>query len=186
MRCGGGGRPSDAEVHHLDRAVQAEHHVRGLDVPVDDPHPVAVVERGAHVGGDFHGPALGEAAFALEHVTQGAALHVLHHDIRDGHAVDQIFAGVVDGHDGWMVERRGRLRFAPEPGQEGLITREISAQRLDRDLASEPHIATTVNLGHTTVTEDLTQLVALTHQARFGPEHLSHACHPYSPFRFPG
>ena len=69
-------------------------------------------------------------------------------------------AGVVDGHDRRMVQRRRVLRLAPEPQVERGVAGEVGAQDLDRDVTAEPDVAGEVDLGHATEAEDLAQLVA--------------------------
>src|SRR5207247_9722573 len=75
-----GGRPGDAEVHHLDDALAGEHHVARLDVAVDQAARVGGGERVADVGGDRGGPAGRRRPADAQQVAQGAALDVLHHD----------------------------------------------------------------------------------------------------------
>src|SRR5690606_26021340 len=51
-RGGVGQRPGDPEVHDLDRALVGDHDVGRLDVPVDEPALVGVLQGGEHGGGD--------------------------------------------------------------------------------------------------------------------------------------
>ncbi len=53
---GVGDGAGDAEVHHLDLALQVQHDVAGLDVAVHDAGPVAVVQRAEHAVGDLQRP----------------------------------------------------------------------------------------------------------------------------------
>ncbi len=104
---GVGDRAGDAEVHHLHVAGRGEHHVARLDVAVDDPGAVAVVERRQHAAGDLQ-RTLGEDLASLAHdVAQRAALHALHHDVGLGHAGPvggHLLARVVGRHDRGVVE----------------------------------------------------------------------------------
>ena len=47
--------PGDAEVGHLDAAVEGDEHVAGLDVAVHDAVAVGEAEGGGDVGGDLGG-----------------------------------------------------------------------------------------------------------------------------------
>src|SRR6202008_4125761 len=66
--------PGDAEVHDLDLAVLVQHHVAGLDVPVDDAVPVAELQGGADVGGYFQGAAGHQPPFGGQHLLEGPAV----------------------------------------------------------------------------------------------------------------
>ena len=65
-----------------------------------------------------------------------------------------------------MVQRRGRLRLAPEPGLERGVAGEVDAQDLDRDVAAEPQVAAAVHLGHAAAAEHLAELVPVAEQSR--------------------
>ena len=74
-------------------------------------------------------------------------------------------AGVVDRDDRRVVQRRGGLRLAAEPGLERGVAGEVGAQHLDRDVPAEPEVAAAVHLGHAAVAERLADLVPGSQQA---------------------
>ena len=101
----------DAEVHDFDLAVRRQHDVARLDVAVHQVVRVRVLEGGQDAGHDLdglvdrHGRAVGDQF--LDRVP----LHVLHDDVghRDraaGGVFDDLLAGVVDGDDVRVVQRR--------------------------------------------------------------------------------
>ncbi len=152
---GVGKRPGDAEVHDLDLAGPCDHHVARLDVAVDDAGAVAVLERVEHAGDDLDRALRGEPGLLAQQFAQRPALDVLHHDERDPVAVDDVLAGVVDGDDVAVVERRRGLGLAPEPGLEGGVDRVVDAQHLDRDDAAQPPVASPADLRHAAAAESL-------------------------------
>ena len=176
-RCGLGHRvrrvgdgAGDAEVHHLHVAGRGEHHVAGLDVAVDDPGAVAVVEGREYAGGDLESTLGQDLATFADDVAQGAPGDVLHHDVGLGDVAAvgrHLLAGVVDRHDRRVVEGGRRLGLTPEPRLEGGVAGEVGAQALDRDGAAEPHVGALANLGHAAASEELAHLVATADPVRF-------------------
>ena len=78
----GAGDAGNAEVHHPQLAVVQQHDVLGLDVPVDDPVAVGVVEGAEDLSDEVDGLPAGDLAAPLvEVLPEGHALHALHNDI---------------------------------------------------------------------------------------------------------
>ena len=168
-RVGVAHRPGDAEVHDLDVAARREHDVAGLDVAVDDPRAVAVVQRREDARGDLQGPLGQDLAALAQDVAQGATGHELHDDVglRDPRTVGgHLLAGVVDRDDRGVVERGRGLRLAAEPGLERRVAGQVGAQPLDRDDAAQPRVVALADLGHAATAEQLAELVAATDQRR--------------------
>ena len=162
-RVGVAHRPGDAEVHDLDVAARRQHDVAGLDVAVDDPRTVAVVQRREHARGDLQRPLGEDLATLAQDVAQRPAGDELHDDVGLGDAGPVgggLLAGVVDGDDRGVVERRRGLRLAAEPGLERRVAGEVGAQPLDRDDAAEPRVVALAHLGHAAAAEQLAELVA--------------------------
>ena len=161
----------DAEVHDLDLAAAREHHVGGLDVAVDDPVAVAVVERGQNSARDLQGPLRQEPSTAGQELTQRHAVDELHDDVGHDRAgatiglTEHVLTGVVHGDDVGVVERGGALRLAAEARLEAGIAGEVGAQDLHSDASLQPQVATLEDLGHPTSADDLTELIALAESA---------------------
>ncbi len=170
LRVGHG--PGNAEVHHLDVAVAGEHHVAGLDVAVHDAVAVAVVQCPQHAVGDL-GRALGQQPpVVAEQVAQRAPVDELHHDVRDGRAAHHVLAGVVDGHDGRVVQRGRGLRLAAEPGLECLVAGQVVAERLHADNTVKTDVAGPEDFGHAAPPDDAVELVAAAQKPWLS--HISH------------
>jgi hypothetical protein len=155
-------RPCDAEVHDLDVAVAGHHHVARLDVPVHDAGLVAVVQRAEHAVDDLKRPLRQQPVAVLQQVADGTPVHVLHHDVRHGDAGHHVFARVVDGHDGRVVQRGSGLCLTTEPGLERRIPGKVGAQRLDGYDPVQPDVACPVHLGHAAAPDDAIEFVAAT------------------------
>ena len=102
-------RLRQAEVHHLDPAVRAHHHVARLEVAVHDPGGVGGRQSIRDRDGVLQGLAETHAV-ARDQVGEGLARHVLHDD-EDG-AVG--LADVVDRDDVGVVEGGRGLRLLDE------------------------------------------------------------------------
>ena len=100
-------RQGDPEVGHQ-RAAIVQQHVLGLDVSVDHPMAVGVVERSGHLGGDPHRLGDGQLLLPSQPVTERLPLHEWHHVV-DG-AVD--LPGVVQRQDVRMLQIGGGLDLA--------------------------------------------------------------------------
>ena len=158
-----GHRPSDAEVHHLHVTGGREHHVARLDVAVDDPGPVAVVERRQDAAGDLERARRQDLAALAQDVAQRPAGHELHDDVglRDAGPVGGLLlAGVVDSHDRRVVQRRGALRLAAEACLERDVAGEVGPQALHGDDPPEPRVGALADLGHTASAEQLAERIA--------------------------
>ena len=70
----------DAEVHQLHAALARDHHVGRLDVAVDDPAVVHVVEGASDLHRDDRGDVVGQPPALLQKVVEIDTLDVLHHD----------------------------------------------------------------------------------------------------------
>ena len=130
--------------------------VLGLEVAVDDPSRVRVLERRQRLIEHRGRLRRRERAARVEDLAHGASVHVLHHHVV--HAVDR--APVEDRHDVRVVERRGRASLAAEPVDEPGIGGEGSVQDLDRDLAVEHGVMAEVDLAHASRRDPLGDPVA--------------------------
>ena len=110
-----------------------DHQVAGLDVAVDDPHPVRVLEAGAGLGGDLDRGRRLERAVALQELGTRAALDVLH----DDEVAAGVDAGVVDLDDVRVDQLGDGQRLAAEAGDELLVVGEVLGEDLDGDGALE-------------------------------------------------
>ena len=155
----------DAEVHHLDDAALGHHHVARLDVPVDQAHLVADLQRRQHVRGDLQRLVGGHRAVLpdvrVEHRAERAALDVLHDDVRRRRAVESP-SSPVSKTETMLVcvsfatacaSRRKRSRKA--------CSRPSSVCRvLIGDLPVEHGVVGEVHRGHAALAEQIAQLVA--------------------------
>ena len=150
-----GGRPDQAEVGHLDR-LAGQQEVLRLDVEVDDAGMVGVVEGVGHRPQQLGGGLGAEAVLAVEHLAQGPAADVLHHD--PGQA--PLLARVVDGDDVGMGQAGGRAGLAPELVGEPAVAGELGAGDLDRHHPVELPVVAPVDDGHAALGDAGDDLVA--------------------------
>jgi hypothetical protein len=130
--------------------------VLGLDVAVDDPVPVRVVQRVRHVAGDAHGFLDTELTLPAQLVTQRLA-------VNERHDVEQKSvgrAGVEQGQDVGMLERRRGLDLLDEPlGAED--RRQLGPQHLDRDLPVVLQVLGQIHRRHPTLAEVTFEAIAV-------------------------
>jgi len=147
--------------------------VLGLDVPVDHPPPVGVVQRVRHLGGDPHGLVDRELGVAVELAPQRLALDVGHDVVQEAGGL----AGVEEGEDVGVLELGGGGDLLHEPL--GAQDRgEVGFQDLERDLALVPEVLGEIDRGHAALAQLALQPVAVD-QRRVQP--LREAIHGASP-----
>ena len=147
--------PGNAEVHHLDGAVFQHHDVMGLDVPVDNPPAVGVLQP----LGDLHGKMQRllpvEHPFFLHVLLEGNAVDQLHDDI-----IGAVGGGnVVDLHDVWMAQHGHGFALGAEPAAEFLIPGEFILEYFDGYQPVQPVVTRLIDDGHAAGTDDLQNFV---------------------------
>ena len=98
-----------------------------------------------------------QRAVGADHVAEGAAVHVLHHD--EGGAL--LLAPVVDRDDGGVVQAGGRLGLEAEALDERRVARELGEQHLERDGTVELAVVREVDVGHAAASDLADDLVAV-------------------------
>ena len=148
-RCHFAERPGQTEVGEVDVLVLIEEQVRGLDVAVDEPARVCRVERSGSLLSDPNRTSRFQRALA-EHLLQVGAVDEAHRDVQL--AVD--LAGVVNGDDIRVLERRRQPRLAQEALPERSIRSEVRGKQLQCDVAVEREIARAVDDPHPAAADD--------------------------------
>ena len=95
--------------------VQAHQDVGGLDVPMDDPFLVGVLDRLTDLDEQPQSLARAQDVFVAELVDSGPA-HQFHHEVRPSGSRG---ASVVDARDMGVIHQRQGLTFRLEPGHNG-------------------------------------------------------------------
>jgi hypothetical protein len=113
------------------RPCLGEHEVVRLQVAVDDPRPVGLLDTVQGAGEERHGAAPGQGPFGLQHLGEGAAPHVLHGEEK----LLAVMKEAVDGGDGRVAHPRQDLRLGPEPLDDLRLPGQRGPDRLDRHLA---------------------------------------------------
>ena len=148
-------RARDAEVGD-ERVVPAEEDVLGLDVAVDHPVAVRVLERVGRLAGDAERVLERELFLAREPVAEAFAFD-------EGHGEPELagrLARVEHREDVRMLEPGGELDLAQEPL--GAQRRgELGVQHLERDGAVVPQVVREVDRGHAAAAELALELVAV-------------------------
>jgi hypothetical protein len=135
-------RPGQAEVQQL-RPRLGQHHVAGLEVPVDHTVPVGLVQGVRDLGGVAQGLVQGQGTL-LEPVVQRLALQVLQDEVVGAVLVSD----VVEDADVGMVQRRNGLGLTLEAQAQVGVLGEMLGQHLDGHGAVEAGVPRPVHLAH--------------------------------------
>src|SRR3569832_2362984 len=143
-------------IEHVDYAEVAEHHVRGLEIAVDDAARVRELDREADIGerAQQARPRRDRALHQLRQRDAGEPLH------REERAASVVGAEVVDRRDRGMIEPRLDPRLAQEPLDLG-IRRRRRTQPLERDVAADAQVVSDQHFPEATAADDLTEHVTL-------------------------
>ena len=151
-----------AEIHQPHPSARVDQHVLGLDVPVDDPGVVGMLEGLGDLRHEVEGIALGDRAVGQE-LPQAGPLDVFHHQAKE---VTRL-ADVEHRRDERVPQLRERSRLAQEPVLECVIGLEVGPDDLDGDepvqerltaLVDDPHPAMPQQLHHLQIGEARGQL----------------------------
>jgi hypothetical protein len=150
------GESASARIAHGQRDPEVRHHrlpvveqdICRLDIAVDDPLPVGVVQRARHVRRDVHRFVHGKLLQAVDPVAERLSLYVRHHVEEEGIRLAR-------------VEQRQNVRVLKIGGRLDLGEKTLGAddgaqfgfQDLDRDLAVVPQVIRQVDGGHAALTE---------------------------------
>ncbi len=144
-----------------------EEHVFWLDVPVNEPLAMRVVESRAQLARDAQGILEREPLLAHEALAQRFAAHVRHHVVEGSRRLS--------GIDEWKHVGVGEPRGDRDLSQEPLRAdrgRDVGPQHLDRDLAAVPEVLGDVHGGHAAPAQLTLDRVAV---AEVGRECFPHA-----------
>ena len=133
----------DAEVENTYAPLGVDHHVRGLDVAMDDALGVRVVKSGQQLVQPSEFLSDGHRPPAGDDVGKRLSGDVLHDDER---TVEER-AGLEDGDDVRVTQRAGRPRLGAEPAAQVLFVEPL-VQELDGDEAFDVRIASEVHTPH--------------------------------------
>jgi hypothetical protein len=149
------GQRRDAEVQQLRPSLGRHHDVLRLEVAMDDPTLVRGGEAVGELGHEYQRIPDGHQP-ALELRRERLSLHVLHDDACLAVGLD---LDVVDGADGGVVERRGRLRFAHETLARGGVAEPVGGDEFDRHIAAQGGVVGEVHRTHAAGAERTNQTV---------------------------
>ena len=153
-----GHHPGDAEVGHLHAAVPQDHHIVGLDVPVNDPPAVGVAQ------------GLGDLGDEVQRLTPVQLVSLFLHILLQGNAVDQLHddvfqrrgaAHVIHGHDVRVGQHSDRLGLIVEAAAELRILRQVLPQDLDGHQAVQPVTPRLIHLRHAADPDELKDFISI-------------------------
>jgi hypothetical protein len=134
---------SDAEIHELDLAVPLDHDIARLDVAVDEPAHMSIIQGIADLDGD-HGPHIDrQCPGFLDDVGKVGPVNVFHHN-----AVGRFVPVIVDVDDVLVLERSSDPAFALETLDDLSIMMIGLFQLLDGHRPAEGLLDSLVHRGH--------------------------------------
>ena len=145
-----------------------EEQVLGLQITMDDAAGVRRRESARHLYGAIEGLARSQRA-VTQAGAQCFALEKLGHDVR--HIA--LAPDVVDDQQIGMIKGAGRPCLGLEPPDAVGVSGDGASQRLDRDVASQPRVASAIDLAHAASADQTIDLVGT--QPRAGSERVAHA-----------
>ena len=151
-----GERTGETEIGELHDAVGRDEDVLGLEVAVDDPFRVRVLEGRERLADDVGRLRGREPPARVQELADRPSADVLHDHVVD--AVDR--PPVVHRHDVRMVEGGGRAGFAAEPFDEAGVARQRTVEDLDGDLAREDGVVRAEDLAHAPGGDPLQHVIA--------------------------
>ena len=140
---GGAQQFGHAEVGDLHLALLVQQNIFRLDVPVDDPLAVRVLQRVANLRHDGQNLPGGQTV-GLQHLPQTHAVHKLHQEVIKLARLTQ----VIHIHDVWVVQSGQGARFTSKSLGEGRVAGELRRQNLQRDQPVQASLARPVNRTH--------------------------------------
>ena len=147
---------ADAEVRKVGTLATAgvrrgQEHVARLDVTMHETSRVGGVQRVSDLGEHGDRAVRSQGPFARNRPTKIGPVDVAHRDVQHPVRV----AGVMDGNDARMLDRRRLPRLAQEPSPVLTVLRELGREQLERDVPVEPRIERPVDDAHPAGTDDL-------------------------------
>ena len=139
----------DAEIPDLHIHLLGHQEIGRLDVAMDDPLLVGIIERFSTLKSDFHDFVDGEQVIGTtERLERLSALDVFHHDVTDF----AVYPGIKDADDVRMGQAPRSMRFVEEHfaiALSGFFIAELFGMRhLDRDWAVKIWVVAQVNDAH--------------------------------------
>jgi hypothetical protein len=131
----GGPKLREAEIEHFDRSVPAYHHVRRLQVPVNDATLVSRAHRVGQRGRDRQ-QAIDLQTFRRDQGGERAPADQLHRE----EVNPPLLFDAVDRDDSRVMERSDGPRLAAEPLEAIRLAGELGREDLHGDLPSELHV----------------------------------------------
>ena len=164
------------------RVCGLEHDVARLDVAVEDPLFVGIVQRPGDATYDVH--ALGEGhdlvlvSQAPEPGMQGLARDKVHHDVQ----LSQVLPKGVHFDDAGVVESGDGPSFLEEPRAKVFIIREMRVHHLDRHIAIQGDITSPVDSTHSPLAQELIHPITIVQRLA---EKSFHVGHPFQRANIP-
>ena len=150
-------RAGNAEVRHLYFSVAGNNDVLGFNVPVDDMLAVGDLDALRDLDGDSDRLAARESALLLDIALQRDTVDEFHDDV-----VDVVFlSDVIDIDDILMRKARRRLCLRAELLNEIPVGVELGLQDLDRDRTAQLMILRLIDVGCSSRTDALADLIAV-------------------------
>ena len=143
-----------AEIQHLHSSVGGQEEVLGLEVPVDDVLGVGRLQAPCgleHVRQDL----LGRGRAPRDELSQRLPFEKLGDDV----GCPLVGPHVVDGEDVRVIQGGDGARLALEEGEAGGVGGDLLRQDLDRHLATQARVASSVDLAHAAGADEIFDLV---------------------------